>query len=390
MDREVWFGGMVQRLIQGEDLGREVIRKMFLQVLGDEQSDLQQGAFLAALAAKGETPEEIAGAWEAIRATDTVKVELETAGPIIDNCGTGMDPIKTFNISTAASVVAAAAGVVLARHGARSISSACGTVDVAEALGVDVESGVQVVKKSVETCGLGLFNGASPGVHPRGLFRILSQIRFGTTLNIAGSLASPARPDLGVRGVFSPKMVDKVAQVMREIGYQEALVFHGFGEEGGPGIDEVSNLGPTLFCRLRRDGSLERFSLQPEEAGLPRARAEHLAPLGSPRKDAVRLVRLLAGLEQGPGLDAVCLNAAPIFLLAGKVEDFKAGVELAGELIFSGKALAKLKEWIACQNQVSDVGPARLEAVMLEAGLYKSGALSVSKKGCSSPKPEYL
>jgi anthranilate phosphoribosyltransferase len=119
---------------------------MFTQVLRGEQPDLQQGAFLAALVAKGETAAEIAGAWEAIREVDTVKVEPEVEGPILDNCGTGMDPFKTFNISTAASIIAAAEGVVLARHGARSITSRCGTVDVAEALGVEVEAEIEVAK----------------------------------------------------------------------------------------------------------------------------------------------------------------------------------------------------------------------------------------------------
>jgi anthranilate phosphoribosyltransferase len=314
-----WFGSKIQRLINKEDLDRDTIRKMFTQVLRGEQPDLQQGAFLAALVAKGE----IAGAWEAIREVDTVKVEPEVEGPILDNCGTGMDPFKTFNISTAASIIAAAEGVVLARHGARSITSRCGTVDVAEALGVEVEAEIEVAKKSVEQCGLGLFNGMSPSVHPQGLFRILSQIRFGTTLNIAGSLASPVLPHLGVRGVFSPEMVDKVAEVMAEIGYREAYIFHGLRENGEPGMDEISNLGPTVFCRLKRSGNLERFTLEPEDLGLRRARAEELAPAGSPREEAVRLVQLLSGRDNGARLEAVCANAAPMFLLVGRVGEFR-------------------------------------------------------------------
>ncbi|MDH3774866.1 MAG: anthranilate phosphoribosyltransferase [Deltaproteobacteria bacterium] len=364
-----WFGSRIQRLINKEDLDRDTIGKMFTQVLEGEQPELQQGAFLAALAAKGETPEEIAGAWEAIREIDTIKVEPKVDGPILDNCGTGMDPLKTFNISTTASILAAAGGVVLARHGARSITSKCGTVDVAEALGVDVEGGVEVAKKSVEKCGLGLFNGMSPLVHPKGLFRILSQIRFGTTLNIAGSLASPILPHLGVRGVFSPEMVDRVAEVMREIGYKEAYVFHGFKDDGQPAMDEISNLGPTIFCRLNERGHLEKFILEPEELGVKRAKAEELAPAGSPDKEAVGLVRLLAGQANGARQDAVCLNTAPMFILARRVEDFKAGVELARELIFSGKGLVKLEEWVSCQNRESQVGQARFESVLKKAGV---------------------
>ena len=369
MDKLVWFGKMIQCLINQNDLDRETIREMFAQVLKDEQPELQQGAFLAALAAKGETPQEIAGVWEAIRELDTIKVEPEVAGPIIDNCGTGMDPLKTFNISTGASILAAAGGLVLARHGARSITSQCGTVDVAEALGIDVDGGVEIAKRSVEQCGLGLFNGMSPAVHPKGLFRILSQIRFGTTLNIAGSLASPVRPQLGVRGVFHPEMVDNVAQVMREIGYKGAYVFHGFAGNGEVGMDEISNLGPTIFCRLDDTGRLENFTLEPEEVGIKKARASDLAPSGSPKEEAVRLVRLLSGRENEARVDAVCLNAAPIFLLAGRVKEFKAGVGLSRELIFTGEGLAKLKEWVSCQNLDSQVGLARLEIVLGLAGI---------------------
>ena len=369
MDKLVWFGSRIQRLMDKKDLDRTTMREMFCQVLKGEQPELQQGAFLAALAAKGETPEEIAGAWEAIREIDTIKVELKVDGPILDNCGTGMDPLKTFNISTTASILAAAGGVVLARHGARSITSKCGTVDVAEALGVDVEAGVEVAKRSVEQCGLGLFNGMSPLVHPKGLFRLLSQIRFGTTLNIAGSLASPILPHLGVRGVFSPEMVDRVAEVMREIGYKEAYVFHGFKDDGQPAMDEISNLGPTVFCQLKKSGRIDSFTLEPEDLGLKRAKTGELAPAGSPQEEAVRLVRLLAGQENGARQDAVCLNTAPMFLLARRVEDFKAGVELARELIFSGKGLAKLKEWVSYQNEESQVGQARLEKVMRKASV---------------------
>jgi anthranilate phosphoribosyltransferase len=369
MDKLVWFGSRIQRLMDKKDLDRATTREMFDHVLNGEQPELQQGAFLAALAAKGETPEEIAGAWEAIRELDTIRVEPKVDGPILDNCGTGMDPLKTFNISTTASILAAAGGVVLARHGARSITSKCGTVDVAEALGVDVEAGVEVAKKSVERCGLGLFNGMSPLVHPKGLFRILSRIRFGTTLNIAGSLASPILPHLGVRGVFSPEMVDRVAEVMREIGYREAYVFHGFQDNGQPGMDEISNLGPTIFCRLNERGRLEKFILEPEELGVKRAKAAELAPTGSPGEEAVGLVRLLAGQENGARQDAVCLNTAPMFLLARRVQDFKAGIELARELIFSGKGLAKLKEWVSCQNEDPEKGLSRFEKVLREAGV---------------------
>jgi anthranilate phosphoribosyltransferase len=134
-------------------------------------------------------------------------------------------------------------------------------------------------------------------------------------------------------------------------------------------MDEISNLGPTIFCRLNERGHLEKFILEPEELGVKRAKAEELAPAGSPDKEAVGLVRFLAGQANGARQDAVCLNTAPMFILARRVEDFKAGVELARELIFSGKGLVKLEEWVSCQNRESQVGQARFESVLKKAGV---------------------
>jgi anthranilate phosphoribosyltransferase len=164
-------------------------------------------------------------------------------------------------------------------------------------------------------------------------------------------------------------MVDKVAEVMAEIGYKEAYVFHGLRENGEPGMDEISNLGPTVFCRLKRNGNLERFTLEPEELGLKRARAEELAPAESPQEEAVRLVRLLSGGDNGGRLEAVCVNAAPMFLLTGRVGEFKAGVDLAREVVFTGKGLAKLEEWVSCQNREPEVGRVRLEEVTKKASV---------------------
>jgi anthranilate phosphoribosyltransferase len=214
-----YFGGKVDLLIRRVSLSRSEAKELFIQILQNVQPDLQQGAFLAAITAKGATPEEIAGIWEAIYEIDTVKVRPEVNGPLVENCGTGMDAIKTFNISTAASIVAAADGINMAKHGARAITSRCGAVDILETLGVDVDCGAELVKRSIERAGIGIFNGMSGKVHPQALGRILSQIRFGTVLNIAGSLANPALPSCGVRGVYSREMILPTARVMHEIGY---------------------------------------------------------------------------------------------------------------------------------------------------------------------------
>ena len=219
------MGQIITRLISKENLTLDESYGAFCRIIGNEVSDMQQGAFLAALTAKGETAAEVAGGWRAVYELDTHKVDLGEG--VVDNCGTGMDSFKTFNISTAASLVAAAGGVRVARHGARAITSCCGTVDMAEALGVDVECPVNLVAKSVNTVGIGLFNGMSPEVHPKALGRILSQIHFGSPLNIAASLAHPALPKIAVRGVYAQALLQPVAEVMQAIGYTDALVIYG-------------------------------------------------------------------------------------------------------------------------------------------------------------------
>ena len=160
------FGAVVARLIRGENISRAEARECWWQICEGEQPDLQQGAFIAALRAKPETPEEVAGTFEALYEYDTRKVEIQTPEPIIDNCGTGADTLKTFNISSAAAIVAAACGLYVVRHAARAISSNCGAVDVVEALGVNVESAPELPKQSIERAGICVWNAFLPSVHP--------------------------------------------------------------------------------------------------------------------------------------------------------------------------------------------------------------------------------
>ncbi|MFZ5643271.1 MAG: anthranilate phosphoribosyltransferase [Bacillota bacterium] len=360
------FGACITKLINGVDMSREEAKEMFCQVLLNEQSDIQQGAFLAALVAKGETAGEIAGSWEAIYELDTVKVTPDRPY-LVENCGTGMDAIKTFNISTAASIIAAAAGIPMAKHGARAITSVCGTVDILEELGVDVECSPEVVKKSIEKAGIGIFNGMSPQTHPMALGRILSQISFGTTLNIAASLANPAMPRYGVRGVYSKDLVEPVARVMSEIGYKKAIVLHGLDEDGRQGMDEASTLGETIVAELMESGEIKQYSLFPGDIGIKRARRQDLAPSGNREEEAVRIMAIMSGRERGPRTDIVCLNAAFILYLMKIRPDLQECFQLALEIIGSGKAAEKLKEWVCEQNVDPGKGMARLNRIMQQA-----------------------
>ncbi len=289
------FGAVIQRVLRGEHLSRAECYAAFSRVLLNEQPDLHQGAFLAALTAKGETPEEVAGAWQAIVELDTARVDVERDEPLVDNCGTGMDRLKTFNVSTAAAVVAAAGGVRIARHGARGLTSACGTVDLLE--------------ESVRTCGIGLFNGMSDRVHPRALFRILSQIRFGSILNIAASLASPCRPTHAVRGVYSADRLADVSQVMQAIGYRRAMVVHGFDARRDSGMDELSTIGESVVREFHPDGREDHYTLAPEDVGIRRAAYAEIAATADIRRETDRFLQVLAGTASSACIDITCLNA---------------------------------------------------------------------------------
>lgn len=367
--QESWkeFGRMIDRLIRQENLTRDEARKMFDAVLRDEQPELQQGAFLAALTAKPPTPQEMAGAWEAIYELDTVRVSPEVCGPLVENCGTGMDSIKTFNISTASSIVAASAGVCMAKHGARAITSRCGTVDMLERLGIDVECQPALVKRSIEEAGIGIFNGMSEKVHPAGLFRILSRIRFGTVLNIAGSLANPAAPSRAVRGVYSEEMVVPIAQTMREIGYERALVVHGKLKGGPGGMDELSTLGPTVTAELDQ-GQIRQHVIWPKDVGLSQARMQDLLLGADLDEEVFRMIRVLAGDEMGARRDAVLLNASAVLYVAEKAEDLKEGVRMAAELIDTGRAVEKLWQWTGSQSS-GPSGSRRFEELAESAGI---------------------
>lgn len=358
------FGSKIMDLARGGHLTRQEAKEMYSQVLLEKQPDLQQGAFMMMLSAKGETAEEIAGSQAAIYELDTVKVNPDTPEPLVDNCGTGMDELNTCNISTAASIIAAADGIYLAKHGARAVTSSCGAVDILEALGVDVECEVDIVQKSIETAGIGIFNGMSQKVHPQALGRILSQIRFGTTLNIAGSLSNPALPSYGVRGVYSEALPQTVAEAMREIGYKRAIVFHGLNADGTKGMDEISSLGETKVVELDEAGKTTDYSFFPEDMGISRAKEEDIMPSQNLEEEALNFLKILSGKDQGPKYEIICLNAAPIFFLMGKAKNLKYGVSRAKEIIESGLAIARLRLWVKEQNTSPEAGTARLEYLL--------------------------
>jgi len=355
------FGTVITRLIRNENLTRKESQDAFEKILKNQTTEMQQGAFLAALTAKGETEAEAAGAWEAIYELDTQKVSINSPTPLVENSGTGMDTFKTFNISTAASVIAASGGIRMVRHGARAISSVCGTVDIAEALGVDVECSADLVAASINKAGIGLFNGMSPLIHPKALGRILSKIYFGSTLNIAASLANPALPARGIRGVYSKEMVLPVANVMRAIGYERALVFFGGIDNSDKGMDEASVCGATYCAELEPDGSIDEFTFHPSDYDLKIHNPADLAPAANIRQEAKNFVSLVRGQKNGARSDAAILNAGLIFYIADKADSIATGVQNATAALESGDVLTTLENWVVAQNRDPQKGRETLQ-----------------------------
>lgn len=357
------FGRGIQRLIQGEDLSGQETYNMFKQVLENAQPELQQGAFLAALVFKGETPEEIAGAWRAIDEIDTVHTEGALPRALFDNSGTGMDKLKTFNVSSASAIVAAACGIPMARHGARALTSKCGTVDMLESLGVDVDCEVRVVEQSIREAGIGLFNGMSAKIHPGALGRILSQIRFGSTLNIAASLANPARPTLGLRGVYADSIVPNVVEVMQKIGYRKGMVVYGTDSGSGLGMDEISPCGETLIHEFSEEG-VRKYSFMPEHAGIKTFRFDEIAFSGTIEEESRKFLSVLSGKGYEACVSFVSLNAGAILYVAGKCNSLKEGAQMSLDAMSSGLAIKKLRQWVSVQAKSSTEGHERLDSLL--------------------------
>jgi len=364
-DRFKKFGNSITALISGIDLSRKQTKKLVSEILNSEQTDIHQGAFLAAITAKGPCPDEIAGAWDAIYDIDTVKIRPDIKQPMVDNCGTGMDSFKTFNISTASAIVAAAGGVCLARHGARAVTSRCGTVDLCETLGVDVECPVETVKTSIEKTGIGLFNAMSPFVHPQALFRILSRMSFGSILNIAASLANPVMPEYGVRGVYAKEMISPVIETMKEIGFKKAMVFYGSSGNGRGGMDELSPIAESWVAELSENGNIEHYAVSPKTLGIRYpVTPDEIAGGNDPETEALRLLKVFTSKDKKALYETICLNAAPIFYVAGKTTGITSGIEKSRHMIDSGKAMDKLNEWVITQHREPATGKKQLEYLM--------------------------
>lgn len=320
-------------VVQGRDLTAGDMAAVMDEVMSGQATPAQIGGLLTALRMKGESPAEIAGAARTMRAKAT-KVAVDADG-LIDTCGTGGDGKHTFNISTTVAFVAAGAGVRVAKHGNRAMSSACGSADVLEALGVKVDLDADSVAACIRGAGIGfmfapIFHTAMRhAVGPR------RELGFRTIFNILGPLANPAGVERQVLGVAQAELARVMAQVLVELGARHSLVVHGAG-----GADELTLAGPNVVCECR-EGRVEEYTVAPGDLGLDEAPLASLGG-GDARRNADILLSVLRG-ERGPRRDAVLLNAAAALIAADRAADFREGVSLAADAIDSGAALAALE-----------------------------------------------
>jgi anthranilate phosphoribosyltransferase len=331
--------GAVAKVASGESLTQDEAHQAFELVMSGGATPAEIAGLLMALRTRGETTDEIAGAARAMRAK-ALKVNAPEGA--IDTCGTGGDAKGTFNISTAAAFAVAGAGVPVAKHGNRSISSRSGSADVLKALGVDLEATPETISACISGCGLGFMFAPAHHAAMRHVAQVRSELGTRTIFNLLGPLANPAGTKYQLVGVFAREWVEPMAQVLGLLGTERAWVVHG--EDG---LDELTTTGISEVAVLDQ-GRVSTFRVSPRNAGLPEARLEDLTG-GDAVENAAHIRALLGGLK-GPFRDIVLFNAAAALLVAGKAQSLREGVALAAEAIDSGKALAVLERLVALSH----------------------------------------
>jgi anthranilate phosphoribosyltransferase len=332
---------ILQQVAGGEHLSREQAYATLTEIMDGAATEAQIGALLMALRMKGEQPAEVAGFAQAMR-EHALRVPVEAEG-LVDTCGTGGDALHTFNISTLAALVAAGAGVVVAKHGNRAVSSKCGSADVLRELGVNVELGPEQVARCLREAGIGFL--FAPVLHPamRHAAGPRGELGLRTIFNILGPLTNPAGARRQLLGAFSLEAAQLMAEALAALDAEHALVVHG--EEG---LDEISTCGPTRVLEVR-DGDIREYTLTPEDFGMPPARLEDLAG-GEPAEAAALFRRVLEG-EPGPARDIVLVNAAAAVYVSGQAENLGEGLARATEALDSGKAREKLERLVEVSQE---------------------------------------
>ena len=330
----------IQKVVDGHDLTERETVDTMNEIMSGEATPAQVASFITALRIKGETIEEITGAARVMREKST---KIHTKHPfVVDTCGTGGDGSHSFNISTTAAFVVAGAEIPVAKHGNRAASSQSGSADVLKALGVNIEIGPEQVGACLDDVGIGflfavtLHGAMKYAIGPR------REIGIRTIFNVLGPLTNPAGAQAQVLGVYAPTLTKSLANVLKNLGSQRALVVHG-----GDGLDEITTTTTTQVSELS-DGAVNTYTLDPTELGIPTAQPGDLKG-GTPEENAEMTLSVLSG-EKGPKRDIVLLNAAAAIVAGGKAADIAAGLAVAEESIDSGQALERLEGLKAKSN----------------------------------------
>ena len=333
----------IVKIVDKEDLKYDEAYHVMNEIMSGNTTQTQNAAFLAALSTKStkaETIEEISGCAAAMRA-HAIPVEHDMA--VMEIVGTGGDNARSFNISTTSALVLAAAGIPIAKHGNRAASSSCGTADCLEALGVNIEQTPERCRELLQEVGICFLFAQKYHTSMKYVGAIRRELGIRTVFNILGPLTNPARPSMQLLGVYDESLVQPLAQVLADLGVRRGLVVYGQEK-----LDEISLCAPTTVCEIR-DGFYRSFVMKPEDFGLTRCEKEDL--LGGTPAENAEIVRAVLQGERGPRRDVVRLNAGAGLYIGGKAESIAQGVQLAGEIIDSGAAFAKLEAFVEASNR---------------------------------------
>ena len=330
----------IRQLISGESLLMEQAQQVMEEIMEGEATPAQFGAFVTALRLKGETVDELIGMARVMRAKS---IKVNAGEQLIDTCGTGGDASGTFNISTAAALVAAGAGLKVAKHGNRAMSSRCGSADVLEALGVKIDCDASVIERCIKEAGIGFM--FAPLFHPAMKYAAAPRREIGvrTVFNLIGPLTNPAGAETQVIGVSEGEMAERIALTLKGLGCRHALVV--YAEKG---YDEIAINGRTYIYELKND-EVSSYEVSPADFGLNEADLSSMKG-GDAAENADILRGVFSGAIKGPKRDVVLMNAAAALLAGDKVDDLKQGYELATEVIDRGQAMAKLEKLVEVSN----------------------------------------
>ena len=333
----------IVKLVNKEDLSFDEAYAVINEIMSGDTSPTQNAAFLAALStksARAETIDEIAGCAAAMRDHAT---KVDTDMELFEIVGTGGDNARSFNISTTSALVAAAGGLKVAKHGNRAASSNCGTADCLEALGVNIEQSPEKCRELLDKAGMCFFFAQKYHTSMKYVGAIRKELGFRTVFNILGPLTNPGTPSMQLLGVYDDYLVQPLAEVLSSLGVKRGMVVYGQDK-----LDEISLSSPTSVCEIR-DGWFRSFVITPEEFGFERCKKEDLRG-GTPQENAEIVRRILSG-EKGPKRNAVLLNAGASLYIGGKADSIREGVELAANIIDSGKASETLDKLIRISNE---------------------------------------